>query len=288
VKKAVKRRVGSKTERRTRRAPPSWPAWDGPDRVWWGGRFGSPVVRKGAPLPAVDIFARPSRGARHQVVQPGGGGLRIPLREHPAHRARWQALRAAIGRSRLTRPTGPHLDQAADLFLAVEVGRAAMLRARTHDPVSGGEEMVDTQEMLTKASARLRQVGHRLRAARRQAGLPERLAALEAQHTAALRARFIACGQHEAAVSRFNVTWTEGDCPSMRQLTNEKIPSLVALGRPLTGELGYTTRDAARLLAAVGYIQVSASAPSGEKSPAQGLLETALRRDHKAPSVRRR
>jgi hypothetical protein len=282
-KKVVKRRTAQSagTKRRTRKASPSRPTWDGPDRVWWGPRIGPVVSRKGAALPAVDMLARSATGERRRVVEPSASP-RIALRDHPAYRARWQELRAAVASAGLTRAPGPHLDQTADFFLVVEVGRAAMIRAaKMGDPAFTVAEADAAQKVLTKASARLRQVASRLNAARKHGQPRERLEELEQQGLAALRERFVAHITHEAAVGRFNATWTEADHPSTRQLTDEKRSPLIALGRPLIGELGYTVGDAARLLAAAGYIAASSQAPSGEKSPAQGLLETALLRDHR-------
>ena len=286
-KKRAKRRTaaGSKTTRRT--PVPSWPAWEGPDRVWWGPRIGPAVSRKGPALPAVDMLARPAPGRWRRVVGPPAAP-RVALREHPAYRARWQELRTRLASAGLTRAPGPHLDQTADFLLVMEVGRAAMIRvARMGEPAFSAAELDAPWKALTKASARLRQVTSRLNGARKQGQPRERLEELEQQGITALQDRFVAHMTHEAAVDRFNATWTEADHPSTRQLTTKKIPPLVALGRPLTGTLGYTCRDAARLLVATGFLTASARAPSGEKSPAHVLLETALRRDcRRAPRAR--
>jgi hypothetical protein len=213
-----------------------------------------------------------------------GGGSRIPLREHPTYSARWQDLRHAISHAGVT--SSQQLDRVADLFLVVEVGRAAM--REVDDATLDGTEVTDTQEKLKRVSAHFRQAIHRHRATQKQGRPAVHPKVLEAPYLEQLRARFVASVRHASAVDRFNAAWTEADYPSDRQLTDDKAPPLIILGRTLIGELGYSVADAARLLAAAGYTTVSASASSGEKSPAYGLLETALKRDRRKGKKLRR
>jgi hypothetical protein len=218
------------------------------------------------------MLARPATGGRRRVIEPPAGP-RVALREHPAYRARWQELRAAIAAAGLTRTPGPHLDQTADFFLVVEVGRAAMIRAaKADDPAFSAAEVDATGEALKKTSTRLRQVTSRLNGARKRGQPPERLEELEQQRIVAFQERFVAHMVHEAAVGRFNATWTEADHPSTRQLTTEENAPIASMALHLEGSFSYKPAEVARLLAATGFAKAVVPHEYGDKSPALDSL----------------
>jgi hypothetical protein len=203
--------------------PPWWKRWDGasPSRAFWG-----PRVSKVTQAPIVpDPPAAPTL-QRQRLPPPVG--RRMSIGQHPVYRERWLALKQRVS----TIVPDVELDRVADVLLTTEIGHAAMIRrAREGDRLFSSADVDETGKALEKPANLERVTASRLRAATRERRR-KRVSELTAQLLEARRQHFSAAGLHDAAMDRFNATWTESDEPS-RQRTREERGPLAYIARLL-------------------------------------------------------